>query len=53
MWKFTSLALLNRANRRLACPYVVHPHGMLDPWAVRNSGWKKRLAAYGYERRVT
>ena len=49
LWKFTSLALL-RANRRLACPYVVHPHGMLDPWAVRNSSWKKRLAAWGYER---
>ena len=50
LWKFTSIALLH-ASRRLACPYVVHPHGMLDPWAVRNSSWKKRLAAWGYERR--
>lgn len=23
---------------------VVSPHGMLDPWALRNSGWKKRIA---------
>jgi poly(glycerol-phosphate) alpha-glucosyltransferase len=23
---------------------------MLDPWAVRNTGWKKRLAAFAYER---
>ena len=50
LWKFTSIALL-QASRKLSCPYIVHPHGMLDPWAVRNSSWKKRLAAWGYERR--
>ncbi len=50
LWKFTSIALL-QARRKLGCPTVVHPHGMLDPWAVRNSGWKKRLAAWAYERR--
>lgn len=26
-------------------PYVVTPRGMLDPWARRNSAWKKRLFA--------
>jgi poly(glycerol-phosphate) alpha-glucosyltransferase len=50
LWKFTSLAAL-RASRALKCPTIIHPHGMLDPWAVRNSGWKKTLAAWGYERR--
>jgi glycosyltransferase involved in cell wall biosynthesis len=29
--------------------YVVSPRGMLDPWALRNSAWKKRLAAWVYE----
>lgn len=24
-------------------PVVVSPHGMLDPWALRNSAWKKKL----------
>lgn len=24
-------------------PTVVSPHGMLDPWAVKNSRWKKKL----------
>lgn len=24
-------------------PVVISPHGMLDPWAVRNSAWKKKL----------
>ena len=22
-------------------PYVISPHGMLDPWAVQNSAWKR------------
>ncbi len=25
-------------------PVVISPHGMLDPWALQNSGWKKKLA---------
>ncbi len=32
-------------------PLVISPHGMLDPWAVRNSAWKKRLAGYFFENR--
>ena len=30
-------------------PLVVSPHGMLDPWAVRNSAWKKRIARWLFE----
>lgn len=40
-----------RVHRRLGTPYVVHLHGMLDPWAVRGSAWKKRLAGWLYENR--
>lgn len=25
-------------------PYIVTPHGMLDPWAINNSKWKKKIA---------
>jgi glycosyltransferase involved in cell wall biosynthesis len=49
LWTFTSIAV-RRASTSLNCPYVVHPHGMLDPWALRHSGWKKKLAAIVYER---
>ncbi len=35
--------------RRRKIPYVVSPHGMLDPWALRNSGWKKRAAGLAFE----
>jgi glycosyltransferase involved in cell wall biosynthesis len=50
LWKYTSIAV-QKVSSALACPYVVHPEGMLDPWALRNSPWKKRLAAWAYEGR--
>ncbi len=37
-----------RAARR---PYVVSAHGMLEPWALRNKGWKKRLYSLLVEKR--
>ena len=32
-----------RLARRSAKPYVITPHGMLDPWSLRQSQWKKRI----------
>ena len=32
-------------------PYLISPHGMLDPWITRRGRWKKSLARLGYERR--
>ena len=32
-------------------PYVVSTHGMLDPWALHNSHWKKIIAGFAFERR--
>ncbi|MGA2570170.1 MAG: glycosyltransferase [Terracidiphilus sp.] len=32
-------------------PYIVSPHGLLRHWALRNSWWKKRIAAALYEDR--
>jgi len=29
--------------RNMGIPEVVSPHGMLAPWAMANSGWKKRI----------
>ncbi|MGR3494743.1 glycosyltransferase [Citreimonas sp.] len=31
---------------------VISPHGMLDPWALANSRWKKRVALAAFERRA-
>lgn len=30
-------------------PYLISPHGMLDPWALRNSSYKKKIAMRWYE----
>jgi len=48
LWKYSSLASL-RWHRRTRRPYIIHAHGMLDPWAVQNSKWRKRVAAMLYE----
>ena len=42
---------VNDWHRKTGCPYIVSPHGMLDPWALRNSAWKKRIAARLFEDR--
>lgn len=49
LWMYPSLANL-RSQRKGGRPYVISPHGMLDAWALRNSAWKKRLAAAWFER---
>lgn len=32
-----------RAARKWKVPYVISPHGMLDPWSLRQSKWAKRF----------
>ena len=48
LWKYCSLAS-HRWHQQTGRPYVVHPHGMLESWALGNAGWKKRIAATLYE----
>ncbi len=48
LWMYPSLAGAGW-SRRTRKPHMVSPHGMLDPWALRNSRWKKRLAGWLYE----
>ena len=49
IWQFLSCSV-GTWRRRTNRPVVISPRGMLDPWAVNNSAWKKRLAALFYER---
>jgi poly(glycerol-phosphate) alpha-glucosyltransferase len=48
LWKYSSLGS-QRWHERTGRSYVVHPHGMLEQWALRNAHWKKRMAAALYE----
>jgi poly(glycerol-phosphate) alpha-glucosyltransferase len=48
LWRYPSIVATSW-HRRTSRPYIVHPHGMLDPWAVRNSHWKKVFAGMFFE----
>jgi glycosyltransferase involved in cell wall biosynthesis len=48
IWLYSSM-VTTRYARSSHTPYLISPHGMLDPWAVDNSKWKKRVAAVLYE----
>jgi glycosyltransferase involved in cell wall biosynthesis len=48
LWKYCSVAS-RQWHRKTGRPYILHPHGMLESWALRNAGWKKRIAALLYE----
>jgi len=50
IWAYSSVAT-NYYSRRVNRPYVVSPHGMLDPWAIRHSRWKKALSYWLFEER--
>jgi glycosyltransferase involved in cell wall biosynthesis len=48
IWQYPSIATAVYCHRRRV-PYMISPHGMLDPWAVRHHRWKKVLAFAIYE----
>ncbi|MFO7630315.1 MAG: glycosyltransferase [Prochlorococcaceae cyanobacterium] len=50
LWLYHSYLNHGWSTKR-ALPYLISPQGMLDPWALRNVSWKKRLAAKIYEDR--
>jgi glycosyltransferase involved in cell wall biosynthesis len=49
LWTWPSIAA-ETWRRRTGRATIVSPHGMLDPWALANSGWKKQLALATFER---
>ena len=50
LWMYPSVAARGW-GRQNGKPWLVSPHGMLDPWALRNAPLKKRLARVLYEDR--
>lgn len=39
-----------KAAQKLGIPYIQSPRGMLDPWAMAQKRWKKRIAWWLYQR---
>lgn len=50
LWMYPGIAARQIA-RNARCPLVVSPHGMLEPWALNNSRWKKKFAGWLFENR--
>src|SRR6266568_4949833 len=48
IWMYPSIATAVYCHQQ-RLPYMISPHGMLDPWAVRHHRWKKVLAYALYE----
>ena len=48
LWRYPSIAG-HKWARQSGQPYVISPHGMLDPWALNHARWKKRIAAWLFE----
>lgn len=40
----------SRHAKRVRCPVLLSPRGMLDPWALRQKQFKKRVAMWLYQR---
>ena len=45
LWQYSNLAA-RRACRAAGRPYIVYPHGMLDPWALRQSFTKQLIKTF-------
>src|SRR5687767_13402630 len=45
IWQYPSLACYQSG-----LPYMTTVHGMLDEWAIKNSGLKKKIASLLYEK---
>lgn len=48
LWQHISRDV-SRWRRRTGGPIMISPRGMLDPWALRFSAWKKRIARALFE----
>jgi glycosyltransferase involved in cell wall biosynthesis len=49
LWMYPSVAAIGWSENER--PRVISPHGMLDPWALKNSWAKKRIAQLVFENR--
>lgn len=48
LWMYPGLAARKSAGKN-NCRLVISPHGMLEPWALNHSSWKKKFAERLFE----
>ena len=49
LWMYPGMAARNCARKK-KCGLLISPHGMLEPWALNHSRWKKKLVENLFER---
>lgn len=49
LWQYPAMLIQSWAKQKCR-PYVLTPNGMLEPWALENSKWKKRIASLLFQR---
>lgn len=49
IWTYHSYAAYKYKKKHLDTKVVITPRGMLDPWALQNNGWKKKIVEQLYE----
>ncbi len=50
LWMYPGLAA-REVSKNNGCRLLISPHGMLEPWALNHSSWKKKLAECLFERK--
>jgi len=50
LWNAVSYSVV-RWSDATGRPVIISPHGMLDPWALSQSRWKKRMVSFLFEKR--
>ncbi|MCB2153417.1 glycosyltransferase [bacterium] len=51
IWSYSGCAAYI-ASRRRRVPLIIHPHGMLDPWAINRSRMKKKAIGLAFQNRA-
>lgn len=49
LWMYLSKVSLH-FYQKYHTPHIISPRGMLDPWAVQHSAWKKKVVAAWFEK---
>ncbi|MGF1572254.1 MAG: glycosyltransferase [Sumerlaeia bacterium] len=48
LWSYADYAAW-KASKFLNIPHIIHPHGMVDGWALKNSSLKKRVSRWVFQ----
>lgn len=49
IWMYYSKCAIDYCKKNKNTKLIIQPHGMLDPWAVKNSRFKKKVASFFYQ----